>query len=149
MKRIDERVLDIEKADFATKFKHNNALRKNVVERILNTPDEKFELIANNCVSLKINDDIEITLREVNADAEITIHQDGFIANTFIYEEPFIPSCYREEKEKQDSDCEMLRNKIKSICKIKLKVTEESEKYMSIKTKRFYDIFDAISGDFE
>ena len=54
-----------------------------------------------------------------------------------------------EEEEKQDSDCELLRDKIKSIRKIKLEVTEESKKYMSAKTKRFYAAFDAISGNAE
>ena len=151
MKRIDERVLDIEKADFNTKFKHEHALRMNVVERVLNTPDEKFHLIASDCVSLKINDDIKITLREANADAEITIRQNDSIINTFVYAEPYIPSCWREmgEEKKQDSDCELLRNKIKSVRKIKLEVTEESKKHMSNKTKRFYAVFDAISGNFE
>lgn len=148
MKTIDERVLDIEKADFNTKFKHEQALRMNVVKRILDTPDEKFDLIASDCVSLKINDNIRITLREVNADAEISIRQDLSIINTFVYQEPYIPACWRDlkEEEKQDSDCELLRNKIKSIRKIKLEVTEESKKHMSAKTKRFYAAFDAISG---
>ncbi len=151
MQRIDERVLDIEKADFRTKFKHDNALRANVMERVLNTPDEKFELITNDSVSLKINDNIKIILRKMNADAEITIYQDGSVLNNFLYKEPYIPSVWREEKEKekQDSDCELLRNKIEGISKIKLKVTEESKKYMSAKTKKFYAAFDAISGDFE
>lgn len=150
MKKIDNRVLDIEKADFRTKFKHDNALRANVVERVLNTSDEKFELITNDSVSLKINDNIKIILRKVNADAEITIYQGGSILNNFLYKEPYIPSVWREKKEKEEeSDCELLRNKIKSIRKIKLKVTEESKKFMSEKTKRFYAAFDAISGDFE
>lgn len=148
MKTIDKRVLDIEKADFTTKFKHEQALRMNVVKRILDTPDEKFDLIASDCVSLKINDDIRITLREANADAEISIRQDLSIINTFIYTEPYVPSCWRElgEEKKQDSDCELLRNKIKSIRKTKLEVTEESEVHMSAKTKRFYAVFDAISS---
>ena len=148
MKTIDERVLDIEKADFTTKFKHEQALRMNVVKRVLDTPDEKFDLIASDCVSLKINDNIRITLREVNADAEISIRQDLSIINTFVYQEPYIPACWSDlkEEEKQDSDCELLRNKIKSIRKIKLEVTEESKKHMSEKTKRFYAVFDAISG---
>lgn len=149
MKTIDERVLDIEKADFNTKFKHDQALRMNVVKRVLDTPDEKFNLIASNCVSLKINDDIRIRLRETNGDAEITIYQNDYITNSFVYEEPYTPSVWRETKEKQDSDCEMLRNKIKSVRKIKLEVTEESKKYMSAKTKRFYAVFDAISGALE
>jgi len=151
MKRIDERVLDIEKADFTTKFNHEQALRTNVVERILNTPDEKFDLNTSNSVLLKINDDIKIILRDVNADAEISIYQDGSIISSFLYKEPYIPSCWREskEKEKQDCDCELLRNKIKSIRETKLKVTEESKKYMSVHTKSFYAAFDAISGDAE
>lgn len=147
MKTIDERVLDIEKADFTTKLKHEQALRMNVVKRILDTPDEKFDLIASDCVSLKINDDIGITLREANCDAEISIRQGLSIINTFVYAEPYIPSCWRElgEEKKQDSKCELLRNKIKSVRKIKLEVTEESKKFMSAKTKRFYAVFDAIS----
>lgn len=152
MKRIDERVLDIEKSDFNTKFKHEQALRANVVERILNTSDEKFDLIASNSVSLKINNDTEIILREVNADAEISIHQGVDTITSFLYKEPYIPSCWREKKEKEkeeESDCELLRNKIESIRETKLKVTVESKKYMSLHTKRFYAAFDAISGDFE
>ena len=148
MKTIDERVLDIEKADFTTKFKHEQALRMNVVKRVLDTPDEKFDLIASDCVSLKINDNIRITLREVNADAEISIRQDLSIINTFVYQEPYIPAYWRDlkEEEKQASDCELLRNKIKSVRSTKLKVTAESEVHMSEKTKRFYAVFDAISG---
>lgn len=151
MKKIDERVLDIEKADFNTKFKHDQALRSNVVERILNTPDEKFELITSDCVSLKINNDVKITLRNTNADAEISISQYDATINTFVYTEPYIPSCWRElrEEKKQDSACELLRNKIESVRKIKLEVTEESRKFMSAKTKRFYDVFDVISNDSE
>lgn len=151
MKSIDKRVLDIEKADFNTKFKHDQALKANVVERILNTPDEKFDLITYNCVSLKINDNIEITLHEVNDDAEINIYQDSSTISNFLYKEPYIPPEWREleVKEEQDSDCGKLRNKIKSIREIKLKVTEESKKYMSAETKRFYAVFDAISGNFE
>lgn len=151
MKRIDKRVLDIQKADFTTKFNHDQALRANVVERVLNTPDEKFDLIASNNVSLKINDTIEITLRDVNADAEISIYQRGSRLNTFRYVEPYIPAVWREmgEEKKQDSDCELLRNKIKSIREIKLKVTADLTKHMSLDTKRFYAVFDAISGDFE
>lgn len=147
MERIDKRVLDIEKADFHTKFNHERALRVNVVKRVLDTPDEKFDLIASDCVSLKINDNIRITLREANADAEISIRQDLSIINTFVYQEPYTPACWSDlEEEKQDSDCELLRNKIKSIRKIKLEVTEESKKHMSEKTKRFYAVFDAISS---
>ena len=151
MKRIDKRVLDIEKADFTTKFNHEQALRMNVVKRILDTPDEKFDLITSNCVRLKINDYITIILSELNTDAEIVIYQNGFIVNSFICEEPYIPVYRRglKEEEKQNSNCELLRNKIKGIREIKLKVTEESKKYMSAKTKRFYAVFDAISGDFE
>lgn len=151
MKKIDERVLDIEKADFNTKFKHDQALRANVVERVLNTPNEKFDLVTSNNVSLKINDTIEVTLRDVNADAEISIYQRGSRINTFLYKEPYIPSVWREmgEEKKQDSDCELLRNKIKGIRETKLKVTEESRKFMSAYTKRFYAAFDAISGDSE
>lgn len=148
MKTIDKRVLDIEKADFTTKFNHEQALRMNVVKRILDTPDEKFDLITSNCVSLKINNDIKITLRETNADAEISISQYDATINTFVYTEPYIPSCWRElrEEKKQDSACELLRNKIESVRKIKLEVTEESKKFMSDKTKSFYAVFDAISG---
>lgn len=148
MKKIDNRVLDIEKADFNTKFKHEQALRMNVVKRVLDTPDEKFDLIASDCVSLKINDDIRITLREANGDAEISIRQDISIINTFVYTEPYVPSYRRElgEEKKQDSDCELLRNKIKSVRDTKLKVTAESEGYMHAKTKRFYAVFDAISN---
>lgn len=150
MKRIDERVLDIEKADFNTKFKHEQALRSNVVERILNTSNEKFDLIASNSVSLKINDDVEIILREVNVDAEISIRRGADIINSFLYKEPYIPSCWRGKKEKEkESDCELLRNKIESIRETKLKVTVESKKYMSLYTEKFYATFDAISGDFE
>lgn len=148
MKTIDERVLDIEKADFTTKFKHEQALRMNVVKRILDTPDEKFELVTSDCVRLELNNDIKIRLYETNGDAEITIYQNDAIINSFVYQEPYIPACWRdlEEEKKQDSDCELLRNKIKSIRKIKLEVTEESKKHMSAKTKRFYAAFDAISG---
>ena len=148
MKTIDKRVLDIEKADFATKFDHENALKMNVVKRVLNTPDEKFELVTSDCVRLELNNDIKIRLYEVNADAEITIYQNDAIINSFLYKEPYVPSCWRDSKEekKEDSDCELLRNKIKSIRNTKLEVTEESEKHMSIKTKRFYAAFDAISG---
>ena len=148
MERIDKRVLDIEKADFNTKFKHEQALRMNVVKRVLETPDEKFDLITSDCVSLKINNDVKITLRETNGDAEISISQDGATINTFVYAEPYIPSCWRElaEEKKQDSDCELLRNKIKNVRKIKLEVTEETKKFMSAKTKRFYTVFDAISS---
>ena len=71
MKKIDERVLDIEKADSNTKFKHNYALKTNVTERILNTPNEKFDLIENNHVLLRINNDIKIILREVDSDVKI------------------------------------------------------------------------------
>lgn len=151
MKSIDERVLDIEKADFTTKFKHDQALRANVVERVLNTPEEKFDLITSRCATLKINDDIEVTLREVNVDAEISISERGSTIITFLYKEPYIPSVWREKKEKEnlDRDCEMLRDKIKSIRDIKLKVTEESKKYMSSETKSFYAVFDAISGTAE
>lgn len=151
MKTIDKRVLNIEKADFTTKFNHEQALRMNVVKRVLDTPDEKFDLIRSDCVRLKINDYITIILSELDADAEIVIYQNGFIANSFICEKPYIPTYRRrlKEKEKQDSDCEMLRNKIKSIREIKLEVTEESKKYMSAETKRFYAVFDAISSDFE
>lgn len=148
MERIDERVLDIEKADFTTKFKHEQALRMNVVKRILDTPDEKFELVTSDCVRLEIGDDIKIRLYETNGDAEITIYQNDAIINSFVYQEPYIPACWRDlkEEEKEDSDCELLRDKIKSIRKIKLDVTEESKKHMSAKTKRFYAVFDAISG---
>jgi hypothetical protein len=148
MERIDERVLDIEKADFHTKFNHERALRVNVVKRVLDTPDEKFELVTSDCVRLELNDDIKIRLYETNGDAEITIYQNDAIINSFLYQEPYIPACWRDlkEEEKQDSDCELLRNKIKSIRKIKLEVTEESKKHMSAKTKRFYAAFDAISG---
>lgn len=154
MERIDERVLDIEKADFNTKFNHERALRMNVVKRVLNTPDEKFELVTSDCVRLELNDDIKIRLYEVNGDAEISIYQNDAIINSFVYQEPYIPACWRdskeeEEEEKQDSDCELLRDKIKSIRKIKLEVTEESKKHMSAKTKRFYAAFDAISGNAE
>lgn len=152
MKRIDERVLNIEKADFNTKFKHDQALKMNVVKRILNTPDEKFDLITSNCVSLKINDDIKVKLYETNGDAEISIYQNDSVVNSFLYQEPYIPACWRELKEgeeREDSDCELLRDKIKSIRKIKLEVTEESKKHMSEKTKRFYAVFDAISGNFD
>lgn len=152
MKRIDERVLNIEKADFNTKFKHEDALKRNVVERVLNTSDEKFDLIASNCAALKINDAIEVMLRDVNADAEISITERGSTISTFLYKEPYIPSVWSEKEEKQkeeDSDCELLRNKLKSIREIKLKVTEESKKFMSEHTKSFYAVFDAISGDFE
>lgn len=148
MKTIDERVLDIEKSDFNTKFKHEQALRMNVVKRVLDTPDEKFDLITSDCVSLKIDNGVKITLREANADAEISISQHDTTINTFVYAEPYVPSCWRElrEEKKEDSDCELLRNKIKSIRKIKLEVTEETKKFMSAKTKRFYAVFDAISG---
>lgn len=147
MKKIDNRVLNIEKADFNTKFKHERALRMNVVKRILDTPDEKFELITSDCVRLELNNDIKIRLYEVNADAEITIYQDSIIINSFLYQEPYIPACWRDLKEeKQISGCELLRNKIKSVRKIKLEVTEESKKFMSEKTKRFYAAFDAISN---
>lgn len=148
MKTIDKRVLDIEKADFSTKFDHEQGLKMNVVKRVLNTPDEKFELVTNDCVRLELNDDIKIRLYEVNADAEITIYQNDAVIDSFLYKEPYIPACWRELKEekKQDSDCELLRNKIKSIREIKLEVTEETKKFMSAKTKRFYAAFDAISG---
>lgn len=148
MKTIDERVLDIEKSDFNTKFKHEQALRMNVVKRILDTPDEKFDLITADCVSLKIDNGVKITLRETNGDAEISISQDGATINTFVYAEPYIPAAWRElrEEKKEESDCELLRNKIKSVRKIKLEVTEETKKFMSAKTKRFYAVFDAISG---
>lgn len=151
MKKIDNRVLDIEKADFSTKSKHEWALRMNVMKRVLNTPDEKFELLTSDCVRLELNNDIKIRLCEVNADAEITIYQNDTIINSFLYKEPYKPSFVEAlgEKEEYDSDCELLRNKIKGIRKIKLEVTEESKKFMSEKTKRFYAAFDAISGDFE
>lgn len=148
MKKIDNRVLDIEKSDWNTKHKHEHALRMNVVKRILDTPDEKFELITSECVSLSLDNDIKITLLEANADAEISISQYGATINTFVYAEPYIPSAWRElrEEKKEDSDCELLRTKIKSIRKIKLQVTEESKKFMSEKTKRFYAVFDTISN---
>jgi hypothetical protein len=147
MKTIDKRVLDIEKADFNTKFEHERALKMNVVKRVLNTPDEKFELVTSDCVRLELNNDIKIKLYEVNADAEITIYQNDAIIDSFFYKDPYRPSYMDElgEKDEHDSDCELLRNKIKSIRKIKLEVTEESKKYMSEKTKRFYAAFDAIS----
>lgn len=148
MKTIDERVLDIEKADFTTKFKHEQALRMNVVKRVLDTPDEKFELVTSNCVRLELNDDIVIRLYETNGDAGISIFQNGVTINSFVYGEPYIPAAWREmgEEKKQDSDCELLRNKIKSVRNTKLEVTAESEAHMSAKTKRFYAVFDAISG---
>ena len=148
MKTIDERVLDIEKADFTTKFKHEQALRMNVVKRILDTPDEKFELVTSDCVRLELNNDITIRLYETNGDAGISIYQNSTVINDFIYSEPYIPAAWREmgEEKKQDSDCELLRNKIKSVRSTKLKVTAESEVHMSAKTKRFYAVFDAISG---
>lgn len=154
MERIAERVLDIEKADFNTKFNHERALRMNVVKRVLNTPDEKFELVTSDCVRLELNDDIKIRLYEVNGDAEISIYQNDAIINSFVYQEPYIPACWQdskeeEEEEKQDSDCELLRNKIKSVRSTKLKVTAESEEHMSAKTKSFYAVFDAISGNAE
>ena len=151
MKKIDKRVLDIEKADFNTKFEHDRIFKMNLAERILNTPDEKFNFIMDNFVSLKIDDNIKIDLHRVDYSAMINVYHDDFLIDSFTYKEPFI-SPYQHEltkKEKQDSDCELLRNKIKSICKIKLEVTPESEKYMSVNTKRYYDVFDAISGDFE
>ena len=149
MKSIDERVLDIEKSDSYTKSKHNYALRMNVAERVLATPDEEFNLITDKCVSLKINDDIKIEMRESNCDIDVTIYQNGFVASSFVYAEPYTPSCWREGKERETSHCELLRDKIKSIREIKLKVTAESTKYMSMKTKRFYAVFDAISGNVE
>lgn len=151
MKTIDKRVLDIEKADFSTKFKHEQALRMNVVKRIFNTPDEKFELVTNNSVRLELNDDIKIELCEENADAEITIYQNGTVIDSFRCKKPYRPS-YMDalgEKDEHDSECELLQNKIESIRKIKLEVTEETKKFMSAKTKRFYAVFDAISGNFE
>lgn len=148
MKRIDERVLDIEKADSNTKFKHDHALRMNVVKRILNTPDEKFDLITSNCVLLKINDSIKVKLYETNGAAEIRIYQNDSMISSFVYREPYIPSgCLDlKEEEKQDSDYELLQDKIESVRKIKLKVTPESKKYMSVETERFYAVFDAISS---
>jgi hypothetical protein len=122
----------------------------NVVKRVLGTPDEKFDLITSDCVSLKINNNVKVKLYETNGNVEITIYQNDSVINNFVYQEPFIPACWRdlEEEEKQDSDCELLRDKIKSVRRIKLEVTEESKKHMSEKTKRFYAAFDAISGDF-
>jgi hypothetical protein len=148
MKKIDNRVLDIEKSDWNTKYKHEHALRMNVVKRILDTPDEKFELVTSDCVRLELNNDITIRLYETNGDAGISIYQNSTVINDFVYSEPYIPAAWRElgEEKNQDSDCELLRNKIKSIRKIKLEVTEESKKHMSAKTKRFYAAFDAISG---
>lgn len=151
MKKIDKRVLDIEKADFNTKFEHDRIFMMNLVERILNTPDEKFNFIMDDFVSLKIDDNIKIDLHRVDYNAMINVYHDDFLIDSFTYKESYIPSYQHKltEKEKQDSDCELLQNKIKSICKIKLEVTEESEKYMSANTKRYYAVFDAISGDFE
>ncbi len=148
MKTIDKRVLDIEKADFGTKFEHEHALKMNVVKRVLNTPDEKFELVTADCVRLELKDDIKIRLYEVNADAEITIYQNDTVIDSFLYKKPYRSSFLDAlgEKDEHDSDCELLQNKIKSIRKIKLEVTEESKKFMSAKTKRFYAAFDAISG---
>lgn len=148
MKKIDNRVLDIERADFNVKFEYNSALKMNVMRRVLNTPDEKFYLITNNCISLKIKDNIEIILRESNDDAEIIIYQDGSFINGFLYKEQWmsIGQQVLAEKEEQVSDCEMLRNKIKSVREIMLIATPETEKKMSIDTKRFYGVFDAISN---
>lgn len=151
MKTIDKRVLDIEKADFGTKFNHDQALRSNVVERILNTPDEKFELVTSDCVLLKINDSIKIKLYDTNGDAEARIYQNGSMVNSFIYREPYISASWLDlkEEEETDHDCEMLQNKIKSIREAKLKITEESKEYMADETKSFYAVFDAISGTAE
>lgn len=148
MKTIDERVLDIEKADFSTKFNHERALRMNVVKRILDTPDEKFELVTSDCVRLELNDDITIRLYETNGDAGISIYQNSTVIKDFVYAEPYVPSCWRDlnEEEREDSDCELLRNKIKSVRSTKLKVTADSKVHMSAKTKRFYAVFDAISS---
>ena len=134
MKTIDERVLDIEKADFTTKFKHEQALRMNVVKRVLDTPDEKFELVTSDCVRLELNNDITIRLYETNGDAGISIYQNSTVITDFVYSEPYIPAAWREfgEEKKQASDCELLRNKIKSVRCTTLKVTAESEVHMSV-----------------
>ena len=147
MKKIDKRVNELEKADFDTKFEHDQALKMNLVKRILNTPDENFHLSWSDhaYASLKINDNVKFVLYEVSDDAEIAVFYDGLMIDRFVYQEPYVLF----EKEKQDSDCKLLRNKIKSIRELNLKVTAETEEYMSIDTRRFYAVFDAISGDFE
>lgn len=148
MKKIDERVLDIGKADYHTKFVHNDALKTNVKERVLNTPDEKFDLIRNNYISLHINNDIRITLWEAHDGVEISIYQSGCEISNLFYQDLSTNYSRLFLKEKK-SDYEMLRNKIKSVRESKLKVTKEVTKYMTADTKSFYAVFDAISGDFE
>lgn len=149
MEKIDNHVFAIEKADFNTKFKHDYALRTNLVERILNTLDEKFDFITSDFVSLKIDDNIEINLHKVKDEVVINVYYNDSFFDSFTYKEPFISSCQHkltEEQEKQNSEREMLLHKIKSICKSGLELTEKSKKYMSANTERFYAIFDAISG---
>lgn len=147
MKTIDKRVLELERADFHTKFEHERALKMNLVERILNTPDENFHLSWSDhaYTSLEINNNVKLVLYEVNDNAKIAIFYDGHMIDCFVYQEPYDPfPC--KEKEKLDSDCKLLRNKIKSIRELNLKATAETEAYMSVDTRKFYAVFDAISG---
>lgn len=146
MKKIDNRVLDIEKADCFVKYEYGQALKMNVLKRVLNTPDESFHISSTDYAyaSLKIDDNVKVVLYEADADAKIAVFNDGIMIDWFVYQEPYVLSWHK--KEEKDSDCKLLRNKIKSIRELKTKVTSDSEKFMSVKTKRFFDTFDVISN---
>ena len=152
MKKIDNRVLDIELADSYDVFWHRHALKMNVLERVLNTPDESFRLSSfdHNYSSLYINNDIKILLYEADTEPRIAVYNHGVEVDNFVYKKPLV--LFQREKEEKDSDYKLLRNKIKSIRESKTKVTVGSEKYadlekyMTVKTKRFFDAFDAISN---